>query len=115
MKQLGLCLCLNKFTPSESPMTSVSFTVLYSLSLSHDNLLSSRFQLSILAITGVSDTIPPRLLLPSLRADVGAVFRRSRERARRRAARPFAGRRQRQVGWAVTDMRPNERGGLGDG
>ena len=42
--------------------------------------------------------------------------RRSRSSARRRAARPFAGWRQRQIfGGAVTDTRPNERGGLGDG
>lgn len=68
------CLCLGwqftQFTPSESPMTSVSFTVLSETT--HDNLLCSG-RLSILAITGVSDTIPPRLLLPR-----GAPSRRSR-------------------------------------
>ena len=93
-------------------MTSVSFTPLPSLS--HDNLCSGR--LSILAITGVSDTIPPRLILPRADGAVGADPSLWVSSARRRAARPFAGWRQRQIfGGAVTDTRPNERGGLGDG
>ena len=103
MKQLGVCLCLSwQFTPSESPMTSVSFTVLSETTrpLSHDNLLCSG-RLSILAITGVSDTIPPRLLLPR-RAEPTEPSEPSpkflRSSVRRRAARPFAGWRQRQVG-----------------
>ena len=67
---IRVCLCwqFTVFTPRESPMTSVSFTPLPSLS--HDNLCSGR--LSILAITGVSDTIPPRLILPRADGAVGA-------------------------------------------
>ena len=62
----------------------------------------------------MSDTIPPRLILPRADGAVGADP--SVWSARRRAARPFAGWRQRQIfGGAVTDTRPNERGGLGDG
>ena len=99
---IRVCLCLGwqftQFTPSESPMTSVSFTVLSETT--HDNLLCNG-RLSILAITGVSDTIPPRLLLPR-RAEPTEPSEPSpkflRSSVRRRAARPFAGWRQRQVG-----------------
>ena len=89
-------------------MTSVSFTL---SALSHDNLLCSA-RLSILAITGVSDTIPPRLLLSA------ATQRRTepepRNLRRRAPTVPLHGLswRQRQVRGAVTDARPNERGGL---